>query len=251
MSDKIKKTILFLIVTITFILIFLKGPMPQSVEYHNFADQRGLWNINNFGDVISNLPFIFTGLFGLLTLKNYPPSVASKSWSVFFIGVTLVAPGSAWYHLNPNNITLVWDRLPMTIAFMGLFTAMISTYINEGYEKFLLPFSIFFGFASVVIWHLTDDLRMYAFVQVAPLVLIPVVITLFRSSQIKPLYLAAGLNFYIIAKLVESNDSKIFGFTQDFISGHTIKHLSASLAPLILALMLKKVYLHQSKIKLS
>ncbi|MBT3812899.1 MAG: hypothetical protein HOE45_04700 [Gammaproteobacteria bacterium] len=37
----------------------------------------------------------------------------------------LVAAGSSYYHWNPNNQTLVWDRLPMTICFMSLFVALL------------------------------------------------------------------------------------------------------------------------------
>ncbi len=41
------------------ILFFLlTDPIPQPLSYHNFADQRTVWGINNFGDVITNLAFI-------------------------------------------------------------------------------------------------------------------------------------------------------------------------------------------------
>ena len=40
---------------------------------------------------------------------------------IYFSGVALVALGSAYYHEDPENETLFWDRLPMTIAFMALF----------------------------------------------------------------------------------------------------------------------------------
>jgi hypothetical protein len=240
MTHKNKVNIILGIIFSTFILIMMRDPIIQNIEYHKFADDRPFLGINNFGDVFSNIVFIFTGIFGLITLKNTKPHIASLSWTVFFVGVTLVAPGSAWYHLNPNNSSLVWDRLPMTIAFMGLFTAMISTFISRRYEKVLLPISILFGFASVLLWDLSGDLRLYYFVQIVPLVVIPTVILIFRSSDIKPKYLVFALLFYVLAKAVEFNDRDIFNLTNDIISGHTLKHFFAAGAPLVLALMLKK-----------
>jgi hypothetical protein len=43
-----------------------------------------------------------------------------KAWLLLFAGVSLVSLGSAYCHWNPNDQTLVWDRVPMTIGFMGL-----------------------------------------------------------------------------------------------------------------------------------
>jgi hypothetical protein len=38
------------------------------------------------------------------------------SWTLFFAGVTAVGVGSTYYHLNPDNATLVWDRLPVSLS---------------------------------------------------------------------------------------------------------------------------------------
>jgi len=34
-------------------------------------------------------------------------------WTAFFVGITATAFGSAYYHLKPNDASLVWDRLPV------------------------------------------------------------------------------------------------------------------------------------------
>lgn len=240
MTQRKKINIILGIIMMTFLTIMMREPIIQNIEYHNFADKRALFGINNFGDVFSNIVFIFTGIFGLNILSKSKLTQAKLSWIVFFVGVALVAPGSAWYHWNPSNSTLVWDRLPMTVAFMGLFTAMISTSISQHYEKYLLPFSVLFGLGSVVFWDLSGDLRLYYFVQIAPLVVIPLVIVLFKSNKIKPAPLIFALLFYVLAKLVEFNDRDILSITNNIVSGHTLKHLAAGVAPFILALMLKK-----------
>lgn len=37
-------------------------------------------------------------------------------WTCFYIGVAAVGFGSAYYHLQPNDSTLVWDRLPVSLT---------------------------------------------------------------------------------------------------------------------------------------
>jgi hypothetical protein len=44
--------------------VALAPRIPQSLDYHHFADQRPLLNLPNFGDVISNLPFAIVGIWG-------------------------------------------------------------------------------------------------------------------------------------------------------------------------------------------
>lgn len=37
-------------------------------------------------------------------------------WTFFYIGVAAVGFGSSYYHLEPNDARLVWDRLPVSIS---------------------------------------------------------------------------------------------------------------------------------------
>ena len=233
--NKWREVVLFTITVGLFLLIMSKGEWPQPLEYHNFADQRVFFGIPNFFDVMSNLIFIVVGFMGIsFTFKNN----LSASWKVFFIGVFLVAPGSAYYHWNPNNATLVWDRLPMTIAFMGLFTALMSSYISIKLEKIMLIPLLLMGFTSVIYWAAYDDLRYYVFVQAAPLAVIPCLFFMYKNEKIQGKYLIFALVAYGLAKLTESKDALIY---DAFInSGHTIKHLFAGVGSCLILLMLKK-----------
>ena len=242
MTEQTKKFILIAIVAIFFVAIFFFDPYPQRLIYHDFADKRPLFGVNNSFDVLSNIPFSIAGLWGLIFIKKYPVKVAKASWLVLFWGVFLVGIGSAYYHFTPNNQTLIWDRLPLTIGFMGLFSALLCTYISKNLEKVILPLTVLFGFFSVVYWASFDDLRFYFYVQAIPLICIPFIIFLFKSEDFKRIYLGIALGLYVLAKIVEFSDDMIFNFTGQLISGHTLKHLFASLAPLVLAYMLKKRY---------
>ena len=112
-------------------------PIPQSAEYHRFADTRSLLGVPNFNDVASNAAFAVVGILGVSVFAGGKRRVIfteqSDAWPylVFFIGVALVSVGSAYYHWKPSNDRLLWDRLPMSIAFMAFCSAIIADRIDS------------------------------------------------------------------------------------------------------------------------
>ena len=128
-----KKTGYFLIIFTAILAlagILSRDPIAQDVSYHLFVDTREIWSIPNFWNVVSNLPFVLVGLLGLYKLK-FPDKLkvindTNIAYILLFFGTFLVGFGSGYYHLAPDNQTLVWDRLPMTIAFMALLVASCS-----------------------------------------------------------------------------------------------------------------------------
>ncbi len=123
--------------TIAVVAVAALAPrVPQPLSYHDFADQRALAGIPNFGDVASNLLFAASGAWGLFFLlgkraqEHFVDPRERWAYVFVFLGLLLTAFGSAYYHLAPDNARLVWDRLPMTLAFMGLVSAMISERVS-------------------------------------------------------------------------------------------------------------------------
>ena len=220
--------VIALLVVASAVGLALVDPIPQDLRYHAFSDSRRLFGIPNFFDVISNVPFLIAGLGGLRVTLREPKGASAAGWTVLFAGVTLVSAGSAYYHLAPSNATLVWDRLPMTIGFMGLFSALLAEFLNPRLGKLALAPAILIGAASVVYWYLTDDLRFYAWVQFMPLAVVLAVVFLFRSRYSQQWLLLVALVLYALAKVTEALDAGIFDATGERISGHTIKHLLAA-----------------------
>ena len=146
----------------------------------------------------------------------------------------------AYYHWAPDDATLAWDRLPMTIVFMALFAALTSEHVRLHLEHVLLPVALVLGAASVAWWRYADDLRFYAWVQFAPLVMIAFLLLAYRGRYTHREYLAYGLVAYALAKATELGDAAIFEWTGRMISGHTLKHLLAALALFAVYLMLRK-----------
>lgn len=215
-------------------------PISQNPGYHSFADTRKFVGIPNCLDVISNLPFLLIGGLGLQFCLRTKIGAVRSAWTVLFGGVGLVSIGSAYYHWNPTNESLVLDRLPMTIGFMGLFVALLGEYVSNRLVTLLLVPAGVFGIATVLYWHWIDDLRPYYWVQLIPLLTIPAVMILFRSSYSHQWLLLVALGWYVLAKAAESYDLAIFRGTQELISGHSIKHLLAAAGCYSILLMLQK-----------
>jgi len=222
-------------------------PIPQDPAYHRFADRRMLLGIPNIWNVVSNLPFALVGLYGLAQcMKTTVPgglTALRAHYVLFFIAAAGVSAGSAWYHWQPTTESLVWDRLPITIAFMAIFVAMIGECISVPLARWLLVPLLLAGLAALGQWHFTEragtgDLRLYALVQILPLALIPLMLWRF-GSRLRPTgYIWAMLASYGLAKAAEFWDSLIMAAVG--VSGHTIKHLLAALAIYWFALALRR-----------
>ncbi len=213
-------------------------PFAGDPCYHCFADARPALGVPNFADVLSNLPFLIVGIFGLKHWKAHRPSDGRYSWLVFHLGVIGVAIGSAYYHWNPNDATLVWDRLPMTLAFIGLSLAMMAELVHPAFDRHPLMPALLIGTGSVIYWYTMQDLRPYLWVQTLPLLVVPTTTAVFPKRFTHRRYLIFAVAFYLGAKMAERHDSNVFEILGGSISGHTIKHLLAAGGCAMIVIML-------------
>jgi hypothetical protein len=232
--------LVLLIVLGSLVALLIHRPIAQDPNYHNFADNRTLLGIPNFWNVVSNLPFLFVGIAGLALCRRNRFAGASTAWTIFFAAVTLVCFGSAYYHWRPSNETLVWDRLPMTLGFMAMFVALLSESIDEKLGQILLWPALLAGLFSVIYWHYSDDLRIYAWIQFMPLVTIPVVLALYRSRYSHQWLLLVALAGYVMAKIFESYDRATYTATANIVGGHALKHVAAAASCLVILEMCRK-----------
>ncbi|MBM3527772.1 MAG: alkaline phytoceramidase [Alphaproteobacteria bacterium] len=212
---------LFGLAAVSLLGLLLLPPIPQSQAYHRFADQRAIFGIPNFWDVISNLPFVLVGLAGMRIVRG------DRSAFVFFLGVFLTGFGSAYYHWSPNDIGLFWDRLPMTFAFMAILANAIGERIDARAGALLFWPLVALGVASLLVWLRYDDLRLYAWVQFFPCLALPIMFALFPPKYTGTGYWFAAAGFYVLAKVLEYADAAIFA-SGHLVSGHTLKHLAAA-----------------------
>lgn len=227
---------LLLISLAAVIALCLVGPLAQDPAYHLFADSRRLLGINNFSNVASNIPFLVVGVLGLSRISRLVQDESRAGYLILCIGVLLVGFGSAWYHLAPSNASLLWDRLPMTLAFMALFSLLLGERVVH---RFRYPFLLLLtaaGIGSALYWSWTEslgrgDLRPYVLVQFLPIVLMPIIILMFRQRYLRDRLLLAAFALYFAAKALEYFDAPIFA-ALGAVSGHALKHLVAAAAVL-------------------
>lgn len=222
--------------------LLTQAPILQFADYHDLADQRPLLGFPHFWNVASNLPFVVVGAMGLELLRRRPAG-ASPAWAALFGGTTLVFFGSAYYHLDPRDATLVWDRLPIGVAFMGFFVALISEHTREGgrrvAQRMLLPL-ILFSIGAVYWWRFTGDLSLWVWVQLAPMLAIVLALGFLPAQYTHRRYLLYALGCYALAKAFELGDRPIMEWSGGALSGHSVKHVAAAAGVLCFYAMLKK-----------
>jgi len=203
--------------------LLLLPPLPQDQSYHQFADQRTLLGVPNFWNVVSNPPFIAVGAVGLWRFRHDPITIA------IFSGVFLTGFGSSYYHWDPNDGTLFWDRLPMTLFFMAILAAAIEERVNARAGAILLWPLLVLGVFSLLLWRWTDDLRLYFWVQFFPCLALPLLFLLYRPKYTGQFYWIIAAALYALAKLLEFSDNAVYS-VGSIVSGHTLKHLAAAAA---------------------
>jgi hypothetical protein len=233
-----REGVLLLVLLSSLGLILAAGPIPQDPRLLVYADERAALGVPNFFNVVSNVAFLLVGIAGLFAGLSGRISGAERSWFVLFLGVALVCFGSAYYHWRPSNDTLVWDRLPMTLAFMGMLAAVVSEHLGEPLERWLLAPALVVGIASVLWWDRSGDLRFYIWVQLSPFLALVVVLLSYPSRYSHRAYLWYGLGLYALAKLAEALDPEIYSITARALSGHVLKHLLAAGSVFVIYLML-------------
>jgi hypothetical protein len=219
---------------------WLLPPIPQNPAYHDFAAPLRIAGIPNFWNIVSNAPFAMVGVAGLLAVFKRMTVAGGRArsvdwmYAVFFVGVFFTAFGSSYYHWQPSNQSLVWDRLPMTLAFMSLFCMVVHHYESPRVAVILFAPLLAVGAGSVLYWAHSEamgagDLRPYALVQFLPILLLPLIIHGRNAADLPRRRLWTVLGWYAIAKLFEGLDGWIAAGLVA-IGGHPFKHVFAALA---------------------
>jgi len=201
----------------------LLPPIPQDQDYHHFADERSLFGIPNVWNVVSNLPFILVGAIGLARCRDDTATI------FIFAGIFMTGFGSAYYHWSPNDATLFWDRLPMSIAFMAILAGAVEERIDAKAGALLLWPLLALGVISLLVWRWNDDLRLYVWVQFFPCLALPLMFLLTPPKYTGTYYWVIAPALYALAKALEHFDDVIYSAGQ-IVSGHTLKHLAAAAA---------------------
>ena len=227
------------------------GPaVAQHDHYHAFADQRTWLGVPCAMDVLSNLPFAIAALWGLLALYRSPSVSESLSAqaqralaALFFAGLLITAVCSGYYHLLPDNPSLVIDRLGMVIAFAGLLGVAVADRVSSHAGIATAAFVLAAGPLTVGIWADSGNLLPWVLLQGGGMLLIAVLAVGQPLKGVWGLQLLPVVIFYTLAKLFELGDHQVFEWTDGMISGHSLKHIVAAFAawPVIAAIYRQRI----------
>jgi hypothetical protein len=118
----------------------------------------------------------------------------------------------------------------MTVAFMGLYVALLAEYAGADLERPLLLPAVIVGTATVLFWHWTGDLRPYFALQGAVFASALVMLATMESVFRQKAYIVGALGLYAAAVAFEQLDRELFALTGGVIAGHAVKHCLAGLA---------------------
>jgi hypothetical protein len=223
-------------------------PLAQSQTYHRFADGRALFGVPNFLNVASNLPFLLVAMLGLATLRRPPPGAFVDErerlpWTVYFLGLAAIGFGSTWYHLAPDNASLFWDRLPMSLCFGALLAALIAERVGVQVGLALLAPLVAAGIGTMLYWRFSqasgaENVLPYFAFQAGVFLFGAFLVHYFPPVYTRQADLVRAAGLYAAALLAEFLDPAIFSLGR-MVGGHTLKHLLAALAVYQLVRMLR------------
>jgi len=202
--------------------LLLLPPIHQDQGYHRFADERTLLGVPHFWNVVSNFPLVVVGAVGVRQFHRHPAAL------VIFLGIFLTGFGSSYYHWDPSDSTLLWDRLPMSLCFMGILAVFIEERLDATAGAAMLWPLVAVGILSLVLWRSTGDLRLYGWVQFFPCVAMPLLMLVSPAKYTGTSYWVLAAFLYGLAKLFEAADHTVD--SHFILSGHTLKHLFAAAA---------------------
>lgn len=229
------------LLAVLFVALAVLAPIAQPQQYHRLADMRplllGTFVLPNAADVLTSLPFTLVGGAGLLLCRRAPPAQRTPL-ATFFAGLMLTGAGSAWYHLAPTDASLMWDRLPMTVAFAGAVGAVAAERLGAASGARWLAGWLLLGLASIAVWRLAGDLRLYGVAQYGGLALLLLWMRLPAANGALRLPWGVLLAAYAVAKGFEVFDRELWVLTDGLVAGHAVKHVVTALGvvPLLWAL---------------
>jgi hypothetical protein len=210
-----------------------------------------MMGVPNALNVLSNVPFVFVGLWGLWWMarpesgQHFRDPLGRWPALAIFIGLLTTGAGSAYYHLAPSNHTLVFDRLGMIVGFMPIVPLAIAERVNARWGVWLLAPMIALGAGTVLLWNQSElagagDLRWYLLVQAYAFLATAGILLLTPPRYDHQSLWAAAIGCYGLAKVAEIADQSIYSLTGQMVSGHSVKHVLAAVGAYFLLRMFQR-----------
>ena len=210
------------------------GPVQLASHMHHFADQRTWGTLPHAVNVLSHLPLIPVGLWGLWRVSRLPKSEPLRwIWFWFFICQMLATLGGMVYHWAPSDASFIWDQVPKSAASTLFALAFLAERVDR--RMGLTP-AIAAGLIAALsggIWWLysanvsqVGDLRPLMWLEMLPALLVASGgWTLDGHLLSRSDWLRSQISF-VLAQALDWADRWVFLSTQEWVSGHSLRHIA-------------------------
>lgn len=218
------------------------GLDPGDLDYAEALAQQGaLFGISGFLNIASAGLIALASLGGIWVVRQATrrgivwETGAQSSWLVFFAAAALASLASMILHAGPQLWTLMVMKLFIALSIMGLWNALMIERIDAAIGSRTAPWLYALVVFSVAYWGWTEhrglgDMRLYTACIIYPMMVLPMILSLFPLEAGGGGWLLLGWVVYLVAKICEALDLPLLDATHGLISGHTFSHIGQALA---------------------
>jgi hypothetical protein len=224
---------LFALVAASLMGFIAWGPVELTPRSHWFADQRTLFGISNAINVLSHVPLIPLGIWGLWRVAQLPQGEPLRMvWALFFASQMLATVGGMAYHLAPSDHLYVWEQLPKSAACTFMACAFLAEWIDLRWAGVLaMSGAVLANITGAVWWVATlhwfgaGDLRPLLWLEFMPTMLVATGAWNLAGRVLGRQDWQRSLISFVVAQFVDWADPKIFS-ALGYFSGHSVRHLA-------------------------
>jgi hypothetical protein len=210
------------------------GPVGLVPHMHHFVDEGPWLGVPNGINVLSHVPLIPIGLWGIWRVSRLPSNEPLRwIWGCFFLCQMLATLGGMYYHRAPGDAAFIWDQVPKSAACSLFAFAFLAERIDR---RFGNPIAIATALSASLlggIWWLYSlhhdglgDLRPLIWLEMLPVLLVATgAWTLSGHLLSRQDWMRSQISF-VVAQTVDWTDGAVFDLTHQTIGGHSMRHLA-------------------------
>ena len=199
--------------------------MSITPDYHQHAGQVSYWIIPAFTQCLASLGLVGVGVFGLIKHTRYTLSADLITGLItFLIALILSGLGTIIYHWSPQNQTLLFKLVPVSLLCMGLSFILLVSQSRLNQWGIYYGGMMLYGLFSPIYGVYTHQMQTYYVTQILPIALMILLIARVWSFSYTT-SLIYGVFFLMIGKLSEVGDHLIYQWTTQWIDGLSCAYL--------------------------
>ena len=219
---------LFLFLGLVILLIgclFSLPSIPLTIQHHQFASQVSYWGIPAFTLIFSSLCLVSVGVFGLIKHTRYTLNTDLITGLItFLIALILSGIGSAIYHWNPQDQTILFKQIPISILCMGLSFSLLVSQSKLASWGWFYGLMMAYAILSPIYGIYAHQVQIYYATQFFPIALMILLIARIWSSSYTT-SLIYGVIFLVLGKGAEISDHEIYQWTTQWVDGQMCANL--------------------------